>query len=384
MTQRIPRRYRRVAERFVSGNHVQLLRNGDQSFGAMLKAIAEAQQQVLLETYWFGSDGVGRRFAEALSGAKARGVEVAVLYDSVGSWEADEQMFEQMSGEGVHVLEFNPLGPWKKRFRLARLTLRDHAKILVADNAIGFTGGVNLAEAWLSPSEGGSGWRDDMVRVEGPSVMGLTERFLSTWTRQGGVPLRQPETRHDAPAGAQNVRVLSAGPYGRHRRQIIHAYLHNIYRAKQRVWISNSYFVPEPSVVRALCRAGRRGVDVRILVPAYSDVEIARHASRAVWGKLLRSGVHIYEWLESIFHSKTAVIDGEWSTIGSFNLDYLSLSNNLEVNVAVLDRGFGAVMEASFLRDLESSQEIELDHFRFRPLSDRLVEWILYRLRKFL
>ena len=157
-----------------------------------------------------------------------------------------------------------------------------------------------------------------------------------------------------------------------------------MYAEERRAYISNAYFVPDRSVRTALIRAAKRGVDVRVLLPGESDVKIVAYASRAVWGPLLRGGVRIYEWHESVLHSKTAVVDGSWSTVGTFNLDSLSLRWNAEVNLSVLDSRFGASVEASFLRDIELSREVDWVNFRFRPLGERLLELFAYRLRKFL
>ncbi len=383
LSHRIPRRYRGFEERFVAGNRVLLLRDGEQAFPAMLEAIGGARRQILLEMYWFDSDTIGQRFARALSEAASRGVEVAVIYDALGSYEANPAMFSSMRQAGVQVIEYKPLIPWKKRFRLTRLSRRNHRKILVIDGDIGFTGGVNLSDRWLPESEGGQGWRDDMIRVHGAAVNGFIDCFLHTWQREDGPPLRQLPVARSGPSGDQNVRVLAENHH-RNRRQIVSAYLHQIYRARQRVFITNAYFLPDPTVVRALKRAAARGVDVRVLLPGHSDVEVVRHASRAVYSTLLKQGVRIFEWHKSILHAKTAVIDGRWSTIGTFNLDYQSLRWNLEVNVGVWDEGFGAVMEASYLRDLAESTEVNLHDFMFRPLGDRLLERTLYRFRKFL
>ena len=385
LIQAVPRRLRRVQERFVEGNRVTLLRDAVEAFPAMLDAIRAARRQVLLEMYWFDSDRTGRMFAEALADASSRGIEVAVIYDSLGSWEADPGMFDDLRKAGVQIIEFNPMMPWKKRFRLARLSLRDHRKILVVDGEKGFTGGGNLADVWLPEEEEGQAWRDDMICVQGPAVAGLTDLFRRTWEREGGAPLHAVPGG-DGPLSAigdQRVHVLGEN-YVLRRREITSAYLLNIYRARSRVWITNSYFVPDGTVTRALKRAARRGVDVRVILPAFSDVEIVRHASRAMWGGLMRSGVRLFEFYRSILHSKSAVIDGTWSTIGSFNMDYRSLRANLEVNVAVQDPGFGAVMEGSFRRDLEHCREVDAHEFKFRPLGQRLLEVILYRFRKFL
>ncbi len=350
----------------------------------MLEAIRGAQRQVLLEMYWFASDTIGRTFARALSEAAARGVEVALIYDSLGSWESDLEMFDEMRRAGVKLLEYNPVLPWHKRFRLAMLTRRDHRKILVVDGEIGFTGGINIADQWQPEDQDGQGWRDDMARLEGPAVQGLSELFLRNWHTDTDEPLARL-SRVGAPKQnrPQKVRVLGEN-FAEHRREIVRAYLKNVYRAERRVWIANSYFVPDRMVVRALKRAARRGADVRVIVPGESDVEIVRHASRAVWGGLMRHGVRIYEWQKNMLHAKTAVIDGRWSTIGTFNMDARSLRSNLEVNVAVSDEGFAAFMEQSFERDLEDSREVDAHEFLFRPLGDRLLELILYRFRKLL
>jgi cardiolipin synthase len=383
-THHVPRRFRTADERYVQGNVVALLRDGEQAFPAMLRAIAAAERQILLEMYWFDSDAIGQRFAEALINARSRGVEVAVLYDALGSLEADTALFDDMRAAGIEVVEFNPLLPWRRRFKAERLTRRDHRKILVVDGEVGFTGGINLNDHWLPVSEGGDGWRDDMVMVRGPAVSGFVQLFRRTWHVQGGSRLRAPSVVPSGSlSGTQNVRVLGENRL-RHRREIVNAYLYQIYGAKSRVWLTNSYFLPEGAVVRALKRAANRGVDVRILLPAYSDVEVVRRAGRAVWRGLLRHGVRIFEWHKSVLHSKTAVVDSKWSTIGTFNMDYRSLMFNLEVNVAILDEGFGAMMDASFERDIAASREIDARNFSFRPVAERLLDYGLYRFRKLL
>jgi len=387
-TSRVPLRFRHVRGRFVPGNTVRLLHDGRQAFPAMLEAIAQARRQVLLEMYWFDSDEVGRQFAEALTNAHRRGVEVAVIYDSVGSIGADRGMFAGLEAAGVHVLEYNPVAPWRRRFRLSftRLSRRDHRKILVVDGTIGFTGGINLARQWAPREEGGGGWRDDMMRIEGPAVTALSHCFHRVWHRHELPPLLHLHARPVPSEPGQRllpVRILGER-YFRHRHEIAMDYAARVYAAKKTVYISNSYFVPDASVRRALCRAARRGVDVRVIVPAHSDVEPVKFAGRAQYEKLLMAGVRIYEWQDGMFHSKTAVIDGEWCTTGTFNFDYMSLHYNLEVNASVLDAELSAEVERSFCEDLNGSREVELRDVLSRSVSDRLVEAGFYRLRKFL
>jgi cardiolipin synthase A/B len=385
---RVPLRFRKVEDDFVPGNVVRLLHDGRQAFPAMLEAIAQARRQVLLEMYWFDSDAVGRRFAAELTHARRRGVEVAIIYDSVGSIGADRAMFAALEAEGAHVLEYNPVAPWRRRFRLsfARLSHRDHRKILVVDGSTGFTGGLNLARQWAPLEEDGGGWRDDMMRIDGPAVTGLSHCFHRVWRRHDLPRLLHLHAERRDPALGERllpVRILGER-YFRHRHEIATDYASRIYAAKKTVYIANSYFVPDASVRRALVRAAKRGVDVRVIVPAHSDVEAVKFAGRAQYRRLLAAGVRIYEWQDGMFHSKTAVIDGEWCTTGTFNFDYMSLHYNLEVNASVLDSQLSAEVERSFCDDLSSSREIELREVELRSLGDRLLENGFYRLRKFL
>jgi cardiolipin synthase len=292
-------------------------------------------------------------------------------------------MFDELVECGARVLEFNPVAPWKRRFRLMRLTRRDHRKILVVDAKVGFTGGVNIGDLWLPEEDEGGGFRDDAAMVQGPAVRGFIACFQRTWRMLGGAPLATSPTLAHAFEDGQPAQVMGEGRHLK-RRSIARAYLSRIYRAQRRVWIANSYFIPDGSVIRALTRAARRGVDVRILVPRESDVVLTDWASRAVWPRLMRGGVRIFEWTDSILHSKTAVIDGRWSTIGSYNLDYLSLRTNLEVTLNVLDERFGQTMEAAFELDFARANEVDPRTFRFRSLGARLLEMIAYRARKLL
>jgi len=387
--QRVPLRFRKSHGRFVPGNSVRLLHDGREAFPAMLEAIAQARRQVLLEMYWFDSDRVGRRFADELSRARRRGVEVAVIYDSLGSITADPGMFAALEADGVRVLEYNPIAPWRRRFRLSfsRLSRRDHRKILVVDGGVGFTGGINLANQWAPADEqGGGAWRDDMMQIVGPAVNGLTHCFHRVWRRHelpALLHLHAEPTQALAGQRLLPVRILGER-YFRHRHQIATDYLSRVYTAKKTVFISNSYFVPDASVRRALVRAAERGVDVRVIVPAHSDVEPVKFAGRSQYQDLLESGVRIYEWQAGMFHAKTAVIDGQWCTTGTFNFDYMSLRYNLEVNASVLDAELSAEVEGSFRDDLKHSREVELRDVQQRSLLDRFLENGFYRLRKFL
>lgn len=374
-------------EQFVGGNRVRLLRDGREAFPSMLEAIEGAEEQVLLEMYWF-TGKIAERFTDALSRAAQRDVDVVVLYDALGSMGADARLFERMLQSGARVREYNPIAPWKYRFQLGTLTRRDHRKLLVVDGTIGFAGGINIGDPWLPEEDGGLAFRDDMVRVEGPAVSGLVDCFMRAWRRQRGPAIQRvgwaQRAADGAPApGAQRVRVLGAN-FFRTRHEIARAYKRHVEHANRAVYISNPYFVPDPSVLRTLCRAARRGVDVRVLLPGHSDVRVVDYASRAVWPRLLEAGVRVYEWQKSVLHAKSAVVDSRWSTVGTFNFDSLSLRSNLEVNVTVFDSEFGARLESFFLKDFAESREVDRQLFARRSWSDRLLEHSAYRLRKVL
>jgi cardiolipin synthase len=298
-------------------------------------------------------------------------------------------MFDEMRGRGVRVIEFHPVSPWRTRFRWSWVTWnrRNHRKLLVVDGRLGITGGLNLCDASAPIESGGEGWRDAMVEIEGPLAHQLGHLFERIWRRSGGAPLRDPPVPPGAPAGTKDAvrgaRVVWSGWTGR-RRTIRANYLWRISTARRTIHLTNAYFVPDRTVVRELRRAAARAVDVRILVPATSDVPLVRHASRALYDRLVRAGVHVHEYAGSVLHAKTAVIDGDWSTIGSYNLDYRSWKLNLELNAVISDPDFGAKMEERFAADLARAPEVDLRAFRMRPLSDRLVERFAHAVRRWL
>jgi cardiolipin synthase len=361
----------------VPGNTVALLRDGREAFPAMLEAIEQARSTVLLEFYWFDSDRTGQRFAEALERATERGVEVVVIYDSFGSLDADRGQFARLRQAGAYVLEYNPIAPWRRHYGLPNLLRRDHRKILVVDDRVAFTGGINLGDYWAPEEDGGADYRDDMVRVEGPAARALGDLVRAMWRKHGKTPLRQPSAAPDA--GSDAVQVLGQN-FIAHQDAITRAYRRAIGLSRHRVWLRNSYFLPSGRMCRALESAASRGIDVRVLVPGISDVRLVTHATRSVYTRLLRAGVRIYEWQDQVLHAKSALVD-DWSTVGTFNIDHFSVMINAEVNVGVMDGAFTAQMQESFERDFSLAHEIDAHEHRFRPLIARLLELLTYVVR---
>ncbi|WNG50067.1 cardiolipin synthase B [Archangium minus] len=364
------------------GNACQLLRDGVEAYPAMLAAIRGARRYIHLETYMFISDAVGELFGEALAEAAERGVHVKVLYDALGSWTSRRDFFESLRARGVDIRPFKPFSSLGRGLRY--LLRRDHRKILAVDGEVAFIGGVNISAHWAPEGQGGA-WRDDVLQVEGPAVYELERRFVATWRmafqdrfrswRDSRHRKRQAALRR---RGEVSLAVLSS------RRSIHRAYLHAISRAKRSVLVAAAYFIPDRKLVAALRDAAQRGVEVSLLLNSKGDHPWLVHATRAFYEKLLTAGVRIFEWERCVLHAKTAVVDGAWGTIGSFNLERLSLLFNHEVNAVFADPRLGRVLEESFRGDCQTCREVDLAEFRRRPLWQKLLERVLYAFRKIL
>jgi cardiolipin synthase len=358
---------------------VRLLRDGAQAFPAMLEAIGRATREVLLEMYWIGPDAVGERFRDALAARATAGVRVCVIYDAVGSMGATPAWWRPLFAAGGRAVEYHSISPLDPRFRLERVELRDHRKLLVVDGEQGFTGGINLALPWLGTEDGGAGWRDDVIQVSGEATQELRTLFYRTWrklTREAApLDVRPLSRRHVRP-----VWVLAS--QWRTRRSIHREYVRRIGSARRGVDIANSYFVPDRRVRAALFRAVLRGVPVRVLVPAKSDVPIVQFAVEALFDTLLRHGIEVFTLPGAMLHAKTAIIDEAFTTVGSYNLDERSWRKNLEVNLAVEDRAFARHVRSWFERDLSVATRIDLAGWRRRSLARRGFEWASYAMRK--
>lgn len=373
--------FRRRPEVFTAGNSVRLLRDGPETFPAMLDAIERARRRVWLEMYWFDTDAIGTRFRDALLRAHQRGLDVRVMFDAIGSIGLPVTFFAPLRA-GAEVRVFNPLGLWRKRW--SHLSTRDHRKLLLADD-VAFTGGINIAEPWQPTDTAIPPWRDDSVRLEGPCTRELERCFEAVWRGDEHTDSASLAPGRAADTDADGARVAVLAQAGARRRKLVfHAYYQRFLSARSRIWIANAYFVPNRRTARALCDASRRAVDVRVIVPGRSDVEIVRHGGRAVWGPLLAAGVRIFEWQPSILHSKTAVVDQTWATVGSFNLDYRSYAANLELNVSILDADFACMVEDSFERDLKQCLEVDPIRFADRSLPARVLERAAYWFRSWL
>jgi len=361
-------------QHIINGNRVTLLKDGREAFPSMISAIEGASSTINLETYMLRSDRTGWRFGEILAEKSSEGVEVNIIYDSLGSLDCGEDFLQFLQSRGINILEYNPIAPWKKGWRWLR---RNHRKILVVDGRVGFTGGINIADDYSDPSEGGKGWRDTHIKIEGPVVRELQRLFLSTWKKSAGERKYFPylEESGDTPVQIVGSREI------RNRKAIKKAYINAIKNAKQSIYLTNAYFIPDRGILRAIWNACKRGVEIVLILPGISDVKVVQYASRSLYSRLLSQGVKIYEREGKVLHSKTAVIDGIWSTIGSYNMDHRSYLYDLEVNAIIYGREFGEKVKRVFIDDLKDCRKIELDKWKERPLKEKLIEKFCFRFR---
>lgn len=391
------------------GNRVTLLTDGQATYAAMFTAIQKAGDHINLESYIIEDDETGRAFADLLLKKHAEGVEVHVIYDSLGSMNTPDSFFKRLRDGGIQVVEFNPVNPLKAGEKW-QLINRDHRKILIVDGTVAIIGGINISKVYSSfplkrkkNEKAPIHWRDTDIQVEGPAVAEFQKLFLDTWAKQKGpvlsgqnfFPYQSPKNALSAAfntppvpkgkkvgsfdlkeKGTALVRVVGSTPGELNRIPFI-MYVSAISFSERSIHMTNSYFIPDDQIVKALADAAERGVDVRIILPGVTDSSLVLHAQRHHYAGLLKSGVKIYEHATSLLHAKTATIDSVWSTVGSTNMDFLSLLNNDEVNAVILSREFAAEMEKVFASDLANSRQITWDEWKNRPYVPRVREWFV-------
>jgi cardiolipin synthase len=370
------------------GNKVLLLKDGPATYQAMLAAILKARDHINIETYILEDDEVGQRFAQALIDKQQQGVQVNLIRDSAGTLNTPTAFFKQLADSGIEVLEFNPVNPLAARTGW-EVNQRDHRKLLIVDGRTAFLGGINISAVYSggsfskgkdrNPSAGDGpesplAWRDTDLQLTGPVVAELQKLFLETWKRQEGPPLQAknyfPKVRK---AGREVVRAIGSTPDESF--SLIYATLLSaIASAETSVYITNAYFVPDPQLLAALEASAGRGVDVTLILPSTTDSWLVFHAGRSYYDRLLRAGVKIHERHGALLHSKTALIDGVWATVGSTNLDWRSFLHNHELNAVVLGQEFGHQVQAMFEEDLAQSDAVTLEDWQHRPLMLRAKE----------
>jgi cardiolipin synthase A/B len=375
----------------VDGNQVDLLQDGPQTYAAMLDAIDTARDRIHIESYIIDADGPGEEFARRLIARCRDGVRVHLLFDSIGSMATPRAFFDSLESEGVLLCEYRPVRSLLALFSL-RAHRRNHRKIMVVDDRVGFIGGLNISREYAAGSapgllvskdadqdERGPGWRDSHVRVRGPVVEQLQVLFIGHWNHHARTPIAAARKWGPAEAAGAHRAVVASTAGGRRRNPFYLALLAAVNSAQVRVFITTAYFVPPRRLLRALLGAAERGVDVQLMLPGHTDFWAPLHAGRWHYGSLLRAGVRIHERHDTLLHAKTTVIDGVWSSVGSSNLDWRSTVHNAEANLLVLDAPFAAEVERVFYADVAQAQPVELQQWLQRGALDRLKEWMARR-----
>lgn len=389
---------------FAAGNEASYLHDGRDQLAWMLAAIGAAKRRVDLEMYIVEGDATGRRVRDALVAAAERGVVVRVLYDAIGSARLGHAFFEPVERAGGHVIDFNPVAPWRLRVsRLGKLqswepTRRDHRKLLVCDaptrwapalrepgtapperseldpcdGAIAITGGRNVGDVYLSHALGEGQWRDCGVVVMGPVVLALAAEFDAMWQHASG-PQVDPPSLACPPVGDLWVLPLASQPGFVN---LLHWAMSRLAGSVQHeLRVSSAYFIPTTRWRRALVRAASAGRRCIVLVPRESDVPVVDAASRHLWGKILRGGVEVHRYGEEILHEKTLVFDRVLTVIGSSNLDPRSFRYNYELSLLVVGERFAEPVVRYHEHDVARSERYTLEDWRRRETSEQLVDW---------
>ena len=369
-------------------DRISLVQNGEAYFPAVEAALEQAAHEIYFESYIFENDNAGRRIAEALRRAALRGVKTRLMIDGFGSSSLPQSVVDHIQAAGVKVLRFRPkTSPWTlRRKRLRRL----HRKIVVVDQRIAFVGGINIIDD-VDLQDPTSARCDYAVRVEGPLVKQIHASTRRVWLRVACSRLRL--------GWGWDIysQVLSGGPRGtgrcafvvrdnfRHRRDIEDAYLKAIKRAKSEIIIASAYFLPGVNFRHSLLDAARRGVRVILLLQGRADHRLWHYASHALYGSFLDAGIEIYEYQKGMMHAKVAVIDEQWATVGSSNLDPFSLLLALEANVVVDDAIFAKELRQSLDQAIAiGARRIVRNSWRTQPIGRRLASWLSYGLVRFM
>jgi cardiolipin synthase A/B len=378
-----------------TGNQVTTLKDGPDAFTATFAAIHQAQHYIYLEYYILEDVELNKEhLADLLIARHAQGVQIDMMYDSLGSLSTPHEFFDRLSAAGIHVRQFNPFNPMSP---YSSLNERDHRKILVADGQLAIIGGVNLSTDYQSGTGSGSGsgmgapaekvptskepWHDTDLQIEGPAVRELKRLFELHWTATGGT---QDELIKDQaelpPKGDEVVRIIGSVRGRRFTPRYYGTLLAGIRSASEHVWVTAAYFVPTFQERQALARAARRGIDVRLLLPSHSDSSPALAVQQSYYAGLLHAGVKIFEREDGILHSKTIVTDSVWSIVGSSNFDHRSVLFNDEVDAVVIGQKTGAKLEQYFSEGQQHAHQVDLAAWRQRPFIHKLRErfWRLW------
>lgn len=352
-------------------NKATVLNNGYETFREMLKAIHKAKHHIHMEYFIIKDSDIGRRFQRALIKKAKEGIEIRVIYDAVGCWRLKEDFFAPLREAGVKIKPFLPV---TLPFFGNRLNYRNHRKILVVDGKIGFIGGINIGDEYIGKNKKMGFWRDTHLQVKGEAVYLLQVIFLRDWFFVSKEELDEMVYfPRQGFCGQQMIQITSSGPDS-YWEAIHQAYFSAINAANKNIFITTPYLVPSESILMALKTAALRGIDVRILLPGRPDHRTVFWASKSHFIELLEAGVKLYQYQKGFVHSKTFIIDDNFVSIGTANLDIRSFLLNFEVNAFIYDEDMAKEMKGYFYQDLQQSKQVFLEDYRKRPFTHKFIE----------
>jgi cardiolipin synthase A/B len=354
---------------------IDVLKNGERFYEAELQAINSASRHICLEAYIFQKGEIANRFIAALTARAKAGVKVRIVLDAVGSFNTWRHTFRELIAAGGEVRWYVPF----RWYNLPRYNGRTHREILIVDSEVGFIGGAGIADHWhKSRGPKRPRWRDTMFRIQGRAVSSLQAIFAENWLESSGELLASAQYYPECETqGSVAAMIIASTPTQGRATRARMLYQTLITAANRRLWITTPYFLPDRSVRQALINALDRGVEVKIIVPGkHADHLLTRRSSRRLYGDLLRNGAQIFEYQPAMIHTKSLVVDGHWSVVGSTNFDHRSFGLNDEVNLASLDEDLTARLECDFQADLAQSKRITYEEWRKRSPFERLHEWL--------
>jgi Phosphatidylserine/phosphatidylglycerophosphate/cardiolipin synthases and related enzymes len=353
----------------LQGSIISIYTTGEDKFKDFEKDLETAQHHIHLQYYIFADDEIGNRIQSILIRKAQEGVKVRILYDDVGNWKTKKAFYKRMTDAGVEVTGFLQV---KFPILTSKVNYRNHRKVVIIDGKIGYVGGMNIADRYLSPT-----WRDTHIRIEGRGVLGLQSAFLIDWYSSGKNLISDIIYFPPLSIKTENLmQVVTGGPISRWR-TLLQATIQIITNAKNYVYIQTPYFLPEDSLVQAIQLAALGGIDIRLMVPEKADTHFVGPASRSYYTEMLEAGVKIHTLKDAFLHSKLIVSDDKLSVIGSANMDFRSFEHNFEINTYIYDLTIASQLKEIYLKDQQNCSPVKLDEWKKRPRGKKLQESLL-------
>lgn len=356
---------------FTQGNTIEVLKNGDEIFPAMLSAIENATKSVDFLTFVYWEGNIADQFAQALANKAKEGIPVRVLLDAFGALPMNKTLLDQMKQAGAHVIWFRPLARWK----IWKSDNRTHRKILICDDEIAFTGGVGIAKEWEGNARNPQEWRETHFKIQGPAVRGIKSAFVENWVEATDALDTDLFQTDNVPAtGSTEILVLRTSASVRWS-DIVLLYQTLLSSAKEQIHLCTAYFNPDQALVKLLCQKAEEGVDVKIILPGnHTDKRVSKIAAEDIFEPLLGAGVQLYYYQKTMMHAKLLMIDDDVSCFGSANFNHRSMLKDDEINLVAIDKELNSTLNAHFEEDLTHTEKITRQRWKRRPIIKRVYE----------